>query len=218
MLQSSRLPALVTVRDTVQLFTRMYPTPLPLDEVIGYAGLAGFLDLRTDRLSGGQVQRVRFALAIAGDPDVVFLDEPTVGMDVETRLQFWSTLRAWSGNGKTVLFATHYLDEVNTAADRVIVLRRGHIVADTTPRALRGLATSSTVQFHVDSQFPVERLTALPGVTDVHRRDEEVTVRTIDPDATVAQLYRDRLPVSRLEVTRGRLDDAFIGLTADATP
>jgi len=214
MLQFSGLPALVTVRETLRLFAALQPTSLSFDETVSLAALGELLESRVDRLSGGQRQRVRFALAIAGDPDVVFLDEPTVGMDVQSRLHFWATMRAWSSAGKTVLFATHYLDEVNTAADRVVLLSRGRVVADTTPAELRALGAGTTVRFHLDDPTQRQQLEGLAGVTAVDcSSGTTVILHTTDADATVAGLYQHGIALSRLEVTRGSLDEAFVELT-----
>ncbi len=213
MFQSSGLPAGATAGEALRLFGRLYPRPLPIDAAAEYAGIGSLLGTRLEHLSGGQAQRVRFALAIVGDPDLIFLDEPTVGMDVETRRSFWSHIDAWTSAGKTVIFATHYLDEVEAAADRVLVINSGRIVADAAPAELRGLAGTGTVSFAADTPDGAE-LAGLPGVRAVRVEGASVALDTGDPDATVAALYQTGMTVSGLEVTRGRLEDVFVSLTA----
>jgi ABC-2 type transport system ATP-binding protein len=215
MLQDAGLPANVRVGELVDFARRLYPTPLAYDALMERAGLGALTRRSVETLSGGEAQRVRFAVAIAGDPDLVFLDEPTVAMDVETRRAFWADMRRSAADGRTVLFATHYLEEADQVADRVIVLDRGRIVADGSSRSIRARITGRTVRF--DSEAPDRsRLAALPGVTDVAIRGATVVLSTTDADGTVAALVGSHVPMRDLEVTGADLEAAFVALTTSS--
>src|ERR1700761_935761 len=137
MLQSGGLMPEVTVRELVELVTKLHPNPEPVATTLKRAGIAQFADQRVDRLSGGQTQRVRFALAICGKSELIVLDEPTAAMDVETRQRFWATMKEEVAAGRTLLFATHYLEEADQAADRILVINRGRLLADGTPAEIK---------------------------------------------------------------------------------
>jgi ABC-2 type transport system ATP-binding protein len=217
MLQGAGLPANVRVGELVEFARRLYPAPLAYHVLIERAGLGALAKRPVETLSGGEAQRVRFAFAIAGDPDLVFLDEPTVAMDVETRRAFWADMRRSAADGRTVLFATHYLEEADQVADRVVVLDHGRIVADGSSRSIRARITGRTVRF--DSVHPDRtRLAALPGVSGVDIRGVTVALSTTDADATVAALVTSRVPIRDLEVTGADLEDAFIALTTPSDP
>jgi ABC-2 type transport system ATP-binding protein len=218
MLQTSGLPINVRVGELVDFARRLYPSPLPKTAIVERAGLLGLLDRTTDTLSGGEAQRLRFAFAIAGDPDLVFLDEPTVAMDVEMRRAFWTDMRRSADEGRTILFATHYLEEADQVADRVVVLDHGRVAADGTSREIRARVREKTVQFDLAAPDPAV-LRALPGVTGVVVHDQTVRLTTADADATVRALYGAGLAISNLEVAGADLEDAFIALTtATDTP
>jgi ABC-2 type transport system ATP-binding protein len=214
MLQDAGLPSNVRVGELVGFARRLYPNPLEAGAIIQRAGLADLADRPVDRLSGGEAQRLRFAIAIAGDPDLVFLDEPTVAMDVETRRSFWADMRRSAAEGRTILFATHYLEEADQVADRVIVLDRGRIVADGTGRSLRSRVAGRTVRFDTTAADPA-RLAMLPGVTHVDLKGDAVRLSTTDGDETVRALFSTAVPIRDLEVTGADLEDAFIALTSD---
>jgi ABC-2 type transport system ATP-binding protein len=184
---------------------------LDVGAVLRLAGIAELAHRRVDRLSGGQAQRVRFGLAAVADPDILLLDEPTTAMDVAGRQDFWRAMRAYAGRGHTVVFATHYLDEVDENADRVVVMVSGRIVADGTPTAVRAISGSTVIRFRVD---PAAVLPALPGAT-VDRNGEQVTARTTDPDLVVRILARSTADWRDLSVTPVSLDEAFLTLTAE---
>lgn len=215
MLQSATLPAGARVGELVDLARGLYPSPSPRDAILARAGLTDLAGRRADTLSGGESQRVRFALAIAGDPDLLFLDEPTVAMDVESRRAFWVDMRRSAAEGRTVLFATHYLDEADQVADRIVVLDRGRVVADGSPSALKASVTERTVRFAwpIADADAEDLLRALPGVTSTDRRGETVSVRTRDADATVRALVRSDIDFRHLEVVGADLDAAFLVLT-----
>ncbi|WP_031172992.1 ABC transporter ATP-binding protein [Streptosporangium roseum] len=216
MLQSGELIPELTVRELVDFVRRLYPRPLGLDEILRMADLTDLVKRRAGRLSGGQAQRVRFALAIAGAPKLLVLDEPTAAMDVEARLRFWAGMRAYAAGGRTVLFATHYLEEADENSDRVIVVARGRVVADGTAAQIKAGAGGQTVRFTLDGQAAAG-LDALPGVTAVEVEADTATLRTADPDATVAALYRGTsLRVRDLRITGAALEDAFLALTQES--
>lgn len=216
MMQSGELIPELTVRELVDFVRRLYPRPLGLDEILRMADLTGLVKRRAGKLSGGQAQRVRFALSIAGAPKLLVLDEPTAAMDVESRLRFWEGMRAYAAGGRTVLFATHYLEEADENSDRVVVVARGRVVADGTAAQIKAGAGGQTVRFTLDGQAAAG-LDALPGVTAVEVEEGTATLRTADPDATVAALYRGTsLRVRDLRITGAALEDAFLALTQES--
>ncbi|MGW2231990.1 ABC transporter ATP-binding protein [Streptomyces formicae] len=217
MLQEGRQVPRVTVRELVGFVARTYPAPMPLDRALGLAGIAELSGRRVDKLSGGQMQRVRFAVALAGDPSLVVLDEPTAALDVEARHAFWTSMRSYALRGHTVLFSTHYLEEADAHADRILVIDRGRIVADGTGEQLRRAAGGGLVAFDLAGR-PTEGLTELPGVLSLEVRGDRARLRTEDPDATVVALAALGA-VRGIEVAPASLDDAFLALTsAHATP
>ena len=155
MLQSGGLMPEVTVRELVTLVTGFHPRPLPVDQTLRRAGITDIAGRRVDKLSGGQTQRVRFALAIVGESDLIVLDEPTTAMDVETRQAFWANMNAEVAEGRTLLFATHYLEEADQAADRILVINQGRLLADGTPAQIKARAGAKRISFRLD--HPDER-------------------------------------------------------------
>jgi ABC-2 type transport system ATP-binding protein len=220
MLQSATLPAGARVGELVDLARGLYPSPAPRAAILERSGLTELAGRRADTLSGGETQRVRFALSIAGDPDLVFLDEPTVAMDVEARRAFWSDMRQAASEGRTVLFATHYLDEADSVADRIIVLDRGRVVAAGSPTELKAGVAERTVRFvwPGDGVLDVDDvvLRALPGVASVERRGESVSLTCRDADAAVRALVAAGIGFRHLEVTGADLDTVFLALTSGA--
>ena len=224
MLQSGGLMGDVTVRELVSFACAVHPRGRGVDEVLSDAGVTDIAGRRADKLSGGQEQRVRFALAIAGAADLIVLDEPTTGMDVSVRQAFWASMRAQADAGRTVLFATHYLEEADSVADRVLVLHRGRLIADGTSAEIKAKAGARRITFELhtaDGPFDESVLRALPGLValDVTARVEgvrTVRIRTADADADVAGLYRAGLYPRGLEVTGLGLEQAFLTITGDA--
>jgi ABC-2 type transport system ATP-binding protein len=215
MLQAATLPPGARVGELVDMARALYPSPAAREAVIGRAGLEALVGRRAETLSGGEAQRVRFALAVAGDPDLVFLDEPTVAMDVESRRSFWADMRAFAAEGRTVLFATHYLDEADQVADRILVLDHGRVVADGSPAALKSGIAERTVRFAWPPAGGASDATldGLPGVTSSERRGETVSLLTTDADETVRALVAAGIAFRHLEVTGADLDAAFLVLT-----
>ncbi len=214
--QSGKLIEELTVRELVDFVRGLYPDPLGRDQILRVADLTDLATRRAGKLSGGQAQRVRFALAIAGAPRLLVLDEPTAAMDVESRLRFWESIRGYAALGRTVLFATHYLEEADENSDRVIVIARGRVVADGTAAEIKAGAGVQTVRFTLGDQ-PSAGLDTLPGVTGVEIDAGVATLRTSDRDATVAALFRGTtLDVRNLQIGGADLEDAFLALTTPA--
>jgi ABC-2 type transport system ATP-binding protein len=211
MLQEARAVPRVTVRELVTFVAGRYPEPLPVARVLELAGVTELAGRRVDRLSGGQTQRVRFAVALAGNPSLLVLDEPTAALDVEARRVFWDAMRAYARGGRTVLFSTHYLEEADAYADRILVLDRGRIVADGTGEELRHAAGGSLVAFDLAGRGTAG-LELLPGVRSVEVRGDRARLRTDDSDATVIALA-ELGAVRGLEVAPASLDEAFLALT-----
>jgi len=204
------------VREIVTLMASYYPHPLPVAEVLRLTGADQFAGQWTTRLSGGQVQRVRFAAAIVGDPDLLLLDEPTAGLDVEGRRDFWQAMRAMTEHGKTVLFATHYLEEADAYADRIVLLARGQIVADGPATEIKAQVGSRTIRATLP-EAAVAALGALPGVRSAERHGDAVVLTCTDADAALPALLAAFPAVRDIEVAGGSLEEAFLELTADET-
>ncbi|MEV6038687.1 ABC transporter ATP-binding protein [Nonomuraea sp. NPDC052116] len=216
MLQNGALIPELSVKELIDLVRRLYPHPLALDEILKLADLTELAGRRANKLSGGQSQRVRFALAIAGAPKILLLDEPTAAMDVESRLRFWASMHDYASGGRTVLFATHYLEEADEHSDRVIVIAKGRLAADGTAAEIKAGAGGHTVSFALGEQ-PAAGLDRLPGVTAVEVAGGVVTLHTSDTDATLAALYRGTtLDVSGLKLSSADLESAFLALTRES--
>ncbi len=214
MLQVGSLIRDLSVRELVTMMAALYPDPLPVDEVLELTGAAGFAKQRTQKLSGGQTQRVRFAVALVSNPDLLVLDEPTVAMDVEGRHAFWATMRGFAARGKTVLFATHYLEEADSYADRVILMARGTVVADGPASELKATVGARTIRATLPG-VDRARLAALPGVAGVDSRGEMVVLRCADSDAALRALLTGYPQARDIEVTGAPLEEAFLQLTGD---
>ena len=214
MLQSGGLMPEVTVRELVTLVTGLHPRPVPVDTTLRRAGVAQIAEQRVDRLSGGQTQRVRFALAIVGDCDLIVLDEPTTAMDVETRRLFWASMKEEVAEGKTLLFATHYLEEADQAADRILVINRGRLLADGTPAEIKARAGAKQLSFRlggVDEPF----LLGLPGLVSLEIRNDVVHIQSRDSDATLYALLDAGYRPKEVEIGSLGLEQAFIAITAE---
>lgn len=196
MLQDGGLMPGVTVADLIGLARALYPHPIPLARLLADAGLTELARRRVNRLSGGQYQRLRFALAVAGDPDLLVLDEPTTAMDVASRRAFWASIREYAERGKTILFATHYLEEADENADRIVVIAAGKVVADGTPGRIKAAAGGRVVRFTL-GDGDSSGLDLLPGVTAVEIYGPVATLHTTDAEATVRALFASRRRRSR---------------------
>ena len=214
MLQSGGLMPEVTVRELVTLVTGFHPRPEPVEQTLQRAGIAQFADQRVDKLSGGQTQRVRFALAIVGDCDLIVLDEPTTAMDVETRRAFWDNMKVEVAEGKTLLFATHYLEEADQAADRIIVINKGRLLADGTPAEIKSRAGAKRISFHLD-QIDEPFLLGLPALVNVEIRHDLVQIQSSDSDRTLYAVLDAGYRPRDLEVSSLGLEQAFLAITAE---
>ncbi|MGW1781483.1 ABC transporter ATP-binding protein [Streptomyces sp. NPDC002143] len=221
MLQSGGLMDEVTVAELVRLACALHPRPYRPADVLARAGVTQIADRKVDKLSGGQAQRVRFALATAGDSDLIVLDEPTTGMDVTTRQAFWATMREQADQGRTVLFATHYLEEADAIADRVLVLHRGRLLADGTAAEIKAKAGARRISFDLDvdldagpaGEIDEAALRALPFLTALDVSGRTVRIQSTDADATVHAVYGLGLYPRNLEVAGLGLEQAFVALT-----
>ncbi len=211
MLQEGKLMPGIRVEEFIDFIRGLHPAPLPKDQLLELAGLMGLESRRLDRLSGGQTQRVRFAMAIAGDPDLLVLDEPTASMDVEARREFWTSMRAYAALGHTILFATHYLDEAETSASRLIIIAHGRIIADGTVSDIQERYGEPRVSF-TRGDAGAGGFDHLPGVRHSEIQGERVTLHTRDVDATVRALVASDIPWKDLEVKNNDLEETFIAL------
>jgi ABC-2 type transport system ATP-binding protein len=214
MLQAGGLPEGARVSELVGLFRQLYRDRRSLADLLGLAGISDLADRRVEQLSGGQTQRVRFALALAGRPDLLFLDEPTSALDVAARRAFWQTMAGISAQGTTVLFATHYLEEADANADRIIVVNRGRVIADGSPAQVKSYTAARTIRFTTPAPDP-SVLLKLPGVSDVSVDGDAVKIRSADADATLPALYALGRPVTGMEVGGGGLEEALLAITSD---
>ncbi len=214
MLQSGALLDDATVAEAVGLVAALHRRPLPVAEVLARSGVAELADRKCAKLSGGQRQRVRFALALVSQPDLLVLDEPTVAMDVETRRRFWLAMREYTNTGRTVLFATHYLEEAQDYADRVVLMRSGRIVADGSVAQIRATVSGRTISAVV----PGARDLALPGARAVETRGDRVELWCDDSDTALRALLAAYPAAHDIEITAIGLEDAFLALTGEDSP
>ena len=216
MLQESGIPSMLKVREIVDLFRSYYPKPMASDRAIAMAGLEEKANALVKELSGGQRQRLYFALAVCGDPEVLFLDEPTVGMDVEGRRSFIERIAEFANLGRTVVLTTHYLEEADQLAKRVIVIDRGLVIADASPQEIKSKVAGKRVRLSAAS-LTEKDLEGLP-VTSSTITDHSVQLLTNQPEAVLRELFRHGVEMSDLEVSGADLEDAFISLTTHRPP
>jgi len=214
MLQTGSPLEYLKVREVVALTGSYYPNPLPTEEVLRLTGADEFADQLTTRLSGGQSQRVRFAAALVGDPDLLVLDEPTAAIDVEGRRDFWQVMRGIAERGKTVLFATHYLEEADAYADRIVLMARGRVVADGPATEIKARATSRMIRATMPGA-DVRSLRRLPGVASAERHGDTVVLSCSDADSALYALLGTFRDLRDIEVGGGSLEDAFLELTGE---
>jgi len=214
MLQVGKVPETLRVREHIELFRSYYPAPLAFSEVLELGGLEGIEDRKFGDLSGGQRQRVLFALALCGDPELLFLDEPTLGFDVEVRRAFWKQIRGFVARGRTVLLTTHYLEEADALADRVVVINHGSIVADGSPSEIKSKVSGRRIR--CVTSLTEANLRALPGVTQASIDSGRAEILATAAESVVREMLARDAELSQLEVTSVGLEDAFIALTAHA--
>ena len=213
MLQVGRVPETLRVREHIDLFSSYYQKPMAPADVLAAAGLEKVSDRKFGDLSGGQRQRVLFALAICGDPDLLFLDEPTVGLDVEARRMVWDEIRRMVSRGKTVLLTTHYLQEADALADRVAVIHQGEIIAQGTPAEIK--AKTAGKRIRCITSLSLNILRQIPGVTEVKEDREAVEIHAVEAESIVRELLARDARLSGLEVASAGLEEAFLALTQD---
>ncbi len=215
MLQESGTTGVLTVRELITLFGTYYPSPLPADRAIAMAGLADKADARVVTLSGGLRQRLYFALAICGDPEILFLDEPTVGMDIEARRAFVASIKHLADAGKTIVFTTHYLREAEELARRIVVIDGGLVIADATPRELMSKVAAKRVSFSVARAPAADAFGGL-AVSALEASDGRVRFLTNEPEAVLRALFERGVEMRDLEVAGADLEEAFLSLTRRA--
>jgi ABC-2 type transport system ATP-binding protein len=215
MLQVGRVPETLRVREHIDLFSSYYQNPMPLSSVLAAAGLEKLTERKFGDLSGGQKQRVLFALTICGNPDLLFLDEPTVGLDVEARRMLWQQIRQLVGQGKTVLLTTHYLQEADALADRVAVINKGEIIAEGAPAEIKAQTAGKRIRCITD--IGIEVLRRIPGVTQVKEDREAVELHVAEAEPVLRELLARDARLSGLEVNAAGLEEAFLALTQDSS-
>jgi ABC-2 type transport system ATP-binding protein len=214
MTQTGQLIDYLTVRELVTMIATIYPAPLSVDEALQISGASVFAERMTRKLSGGETQRVRFAIALVADAELLVLDEPTVALDVEGRRDFWSAMRAFAGRGKTVIFATHYLEEADAYADRIILMSHGRIVADGAPTEIKATVGGRIIRATLPD-VDAASLSSLRGVTAVDRKGDAITLNCTDSDAALRALLATYPTIRDIEVRGAGLEEAFLELTVD---
>lgn len=213
MLQVARVPETLRVREHIDLFSSYYPHPLPVSDTIEAAGLKGLENRMFGTLSGGQKQRLLFALALCGDPDLLFLDEPTVGMDVEARRGMWAQIRSLAARGKSILLTTHYLEEADALANRIVVIHRGRAIANGRPAEIKRLTAGQIIRCR--TQLPLTVLRAFRFADEVHEERGVVEIRTSKSDDILRQLILADNEARDIELKSAGLEEAFLALTAN---
>lgn len=214
MLQEVSVIPGLKVQEILELISSYYPKPLPLQELVTLTGLTE-QDLKTkaEKLSGGQKRRLSFALALAGDPDLIIFDEPTVGMDITARNRFWKTVHQFADQGKTIIFSTHYLQEADDAAQRILLFNNGAIVADGTPEQIKARINKQSVSFKVDPEKSLEALYLHAEVDDIIRKNNRVYVHSDNTDRVLELLFQEKIGAYDIQIEHGKLEEAFEQLT-----
>jgi ABC-2 type transport system ATP-binding protein len=215
MLQIAKVPETLTVREHVHLFSSYYPGALPVADVLARAGLEALAERRFGALSGGQRQRVLFALAICGDPALLFLDEPTVGLDVESRRAFWQEIRRLADDGRSIVLTTHYLEEADALADRIVVLNQGRVAADGAPHQIKARAASRRIR--CVTSLPLDMVAAMEDVHTARRDGAALEILARDAERVVRAMMTLDAHLTGLEVTGAGLEEAFLALTSTSS-
>jgi ABC-2 type transport system ATP-binding protein len=214
MTQSGQLIEYLSVRELVTMMASIYPAPLDVEEALKISGAEAFANRPTRKLSGGETQRVRFAIALVADAELLVLDEPTAALDVEGRRDFWNAMRAFAARGKTVIFATHYLEEADAYADRIVLMSHGRIVADGAPTEIKATVGGRLIRATLPD-VEVSSLLSMRGVTSAERKGDAVTLNCSDSDATLRDLLAAFPSIRGIEVRGAGLEEAFLELTVD---
>jgi ABC-2 type transport system ATP-binding protein len=223
MLQVGKAPEMLRVREHIELFRGYYPSPMAYADVIKVAGLEGIESRFFGQLSGGQKQRVLFALALAGDPDLIFLDEPTVGLDIKSRRGMWAQIELLANRGKTVLLTTHYLEEADSLARRIVVIDKGRIVCEGTPAEVKSLGSVNPGALNSRSikiircatTIPTHALLNIPGVASATVSGEFTTIFTSQAESTIREILALDPSLHSIDVQSPKLEDAFLALTGE---
>ncbi len=215
MLQTVSVADRLTVSESLNLFRGFYARPLPLDHLLSIAGLEGDARKMAGKLSGGKTRRLQFAIAMAGDPQAVFLDEPTAGMDVSSKRHFWEALRVFIAENKTLVLTTHDLQEADVVADRVVVMNSGEVIADATPAQIKMEFGGRQISFVTDSPQKAQELKRWDNVLDVHVAGRQVTLHTQDSDTLLRQLIQQNWEMKDILVSGGSLEEAFVHMTQE---
>jgi len=213
MMQDVKAPDGLRVDEVLQLFRSYYKKPLSLTQLLDISGLHGEAKRRASSLSGGQRRRLAFAQCLAGDPEMILLDEPTVGMDIEARGRFWDTIRAMAARGRTIILTTHDLEEADAVADYITMIAKGRVVAEGTPAALKAQTALRTISFHAQTIVTEAELLSLPGVEKVEITGARIRLHVQDTDRILAELLKTSWGVSDIDVSSAKLGDAFRILT-----
>ncbi|MFD0711950.1 ABC transporter ATP-binding protein [Paenibacillus sp. GCM10027626] len=211
MLQEVSVIDSLKVGEILQLFRSYYENPLPLDYLLQAANLTEEKNKIATSLSGGQQRRLGFAIALAGDPEILFLDEPTVGMDVTSRHLFWTAVRDMAAKGRTIILTTHYLEEADSVADRIIVIDRGRLIADGTPNEIKAKATGRQISFtpHGDKDALEKQLQGMTGISRIEWNGQRIKLFSSDTDRLICELIQQRIQMKEIEIAAGGLEEAF---------
>lgn len=216
MLQEVSVMDGLKAKELIELVRSYYPNPMDIERLIKLTGLTEKdLNRRAEKLSGGQKRSLSFALALAGNPELLFFDEPTVGLDIQSRRRFWESVRSLAASGKTILFTTHYLQEADDAADRIILFNQGTLAADGTPEQIKSRIVKRSISFLSDQNQPelCARLRKLPAISDSFEKEGRIHVTTDNTDDALAAIFAEGLPIHDIRIEQGRLDEAFEQLT-----
>ncbi|MGG1516031.1 ABC transporter ATP-binding protein [Paenibacillus oryzisoli] len=209
MLQDVNVIEGLTVLETIDLFRHYYSKPLPLQKLVEISGLDAERNKRASALSGGQKRRLGFALALAGDPSILFLDEPTVGMDITARQHFWETVRGMAARGRTIILTTHYLEEADSIADRIVVINKGKLIADGSAAEIKASTNQKTIYFTAGPGLTPEMLAGIEAITDVTWSGRRVKIISPDTDQVIFAIVQRQLDIKDIEIHTGGLEDAF---------
>ena len=215
MLQEVSVMPGLKVLEILELIRSYYLQPLVMHELINLTGLTDQdLKTRAEKLSGGQKRRLSFALALAGNPELIIFDEPTVGMDITSRNRFWQTIHHLADQGKTIIFSTHYLQEADDAADRILLFKDGTVVADGKPAQIKARISKQSVSFIVDPEISLENLYLHSEIDDIYRKNNRVYVQSNNTDRVLELIFQEKIGAHDIQIERGKLEEAFEQLTS----
>lgn len=216
MLQDVSLMDGLKVKELIHLFRSYYPNPLSMEKLIRYTGLTEkLMNKRTEKLSGGEKRKVGFSLALVGNPDFLMFDEPTVGMDISARNIFWKTIQELARLGKTIMFSTHYLQEADDSAKRILLFHQGKLIADGKPEEIKKKLTRQSVSFISDTPISKKLFSPYSFITDVFVEGKRTYLVTDDTDQVLELLFRLEINGRNIRIEKGRLEEAFTQLTKE---